>query len=322
VAISVALLLAIALLGVMIGGTEIPAGAVVSALLGGPQVERGDVIATIIWRLRLPRVALAALVGAALAMAGVGYQAAFRNPLADPYLLGSASGAGFAAAVTIALGLPAALLAPAAFVGAAGAVALAIAFAARAGSLPVVALLLAGVVIGSSLAAGTSLVLLAAREQAAAILTWLLGSFAFASWGRFTATLPWVAAAGVVLALLARPLDVLQAGERSAALLGVRVEGVKIAVVIAATLATAAAVSVAGVIGFLGLLVPHAVRASVGPRHRYLLPVAALWGAGFLVLADLLARTLLAPVEIPVGVVTALCGAPLFLALLRRGERT
>jgi len=279
---------------------------------------------TIVWQIRLPRVALAALVGAALALAGAGFQGVFRNPLADPYLLGAASGAGFAAALVMVAGSGALLLGRfsvpvAAFLGATATVALVVALARRGWSLPVVPLILAGVVVGSSLAAGTSFVLLAAREQATGILTWLLGSLAFASWERVGSVAPLVVVAAVAMLAAARALDVLQLGERAAAQLGVTVEVLKFGVVAAGTLATAAAVSVAGVIGFVGLIVPHAVRLALGPDHRRLLPVAAVWGAGFLVLADLVARTVIAPAEIPVGIVTALVGAPVFLVLLRRG---
>lgn len=284
----------------------------------------GAVKDTIVWQIRLPRVTLAALVGAALALAGAAFQGVFRNPLADPYLLGAASGAGFATALaTVGGGALVALgrygLPLAAFAGACLAVLLVIVLARRGWTLPVVPLLLAGVVVGSCLAAGTSFVLLAAREQAAGILTWLLGSFAFASWERVGSVLPSVVLAGAALMVAARSLDVLQLGESAAAQLGVPVEALKLGVVAAGTLATAAAVSVAGVIGFVGLVVPHAVRLALGPDHRRLVPLAAVWGAGFMVLADLVARSVIAPAEVPVGIVTALVGAPFFLLLLRRG---
>ena len=283
---------------------------------------RQRVVDTIVWQIRLPRVTLAALVGAALALAGAGFQGVFRNPLADPYLLGAASGAGFAAALAMlaggGLGLLGGVGVPAAaFLGAGLTVAVVVLLARRGWTLPVVPMVLAGVVVGSCLAAGTSFLLLAAREQAASILTWLLGSLAFASWERVGSLLPPLLLAAIGLLAAARALDVLQLGERAAAQLGVHVEGLKLSVVAAATLATAAAVSVAGVIGFVGLVVPHAVRLALGPDHRRLLPIAALWGAGFMVLADLVARTVIAPAELPVGVVTALVGAPFFLVLLR-----
>jgi iron complex transport system permease protein len=299
-------------------------------LTGGRVAAPGDVAGTaaggmsdvIIWQIRLPRVLLAALVGAALALAGAGFQGVFRNPLADPYLLGAASGAGFGASLAIVSGLAGVLGAVAvplaAFVSSALTVALVINLARRGWTLPVVPLLLAGVVLGSVLAAATSFVLLASRAQATGVLTWLLGSLSFASWTR-VATLALPVLVAVVVGLLhARALDVLQLGERSAAQLGVRVEWLKLSVIAASTLVTAAAVSVAGVIGFVGLVVPHAVRLLFGPDHRRLLPLSLVWGAMFMVAADLVARTLIAPAELPVGIVTAVVGAPFFLFLLRR----
>jgi iron complex transport system permease protein len=282
-----------------------------------------DVAETIVVRIRLPRVLLAATVGAGLALAGAAFQGVFRNPLADPYLLGAASGAGLAAASVMVLGSATAWWASAgvgaaAFVGAVATVALVVALARQGPRIPVVPLVLAGVVVGSSLSAGTSFVLLAAREQAAGVLAWLLGSFAFASWDRLAWALPAVLVAGLVIVLAARALDVLQLGDAAAAQLGLPIEPLKVLLVVASTLATAAAVASAGVIGFVGLVVPHAVRLAVGPAHRRVLPLAALWGATFLVLADLISRTVIAPAEVPVGVVTALAGAPFFLVLLRR----
>jgi ABC-type multidrug transport system fused ATPase/permease subunit len=199
-------------------------------------------------------------------------------------------------------------VAAAAFVGAVATVALVVALARQGPRMPVVPLVLAGVVVGSSLSAGTSFVLLAAREQAAGVLAWLLGSFAFASWDRLAWALPAGARRRRRVLLAARALDVLQLGDAAAAQLGPAVEPLKVLVVVASTLATAAAVASAGVIGFVGLVVPHAVRLAVGPAHRRLLPLAALWGATFVVLADLIARTVIAPAEVPVGVVTALGG--------------
>jgi iron complex transport system permease protein len=319
-------------LAAAVGSVRVPPDAVLGAIgrgaleTLGAEVTRDPgvrVADTIVWQIRLPRIAMAAFVGAALALAGAAFQGVFRNPLADPYLLGAASGAGFAAAVVMAYGAHLAYLGGlgvplAAFVGAAGTVTVVVALARRGWTVPVVPLILAGVVIGSSLSAGTSFVLLAAREQALPILSWLLGSLAFASWERLAVAVPLVLVAGLVLLASARFLNVLQLGETPAAQLGVPVEALKLAVVLAATLATAAAVSMAGIIGFVGLVVPHAVRLALGPDHVRLLGVAALWGAAFLVLADLVARTVIAPAEVPVGVVTALVGAPFFLALLRR----
>ena len=279
---------------------------------------------TIVWRLRLPRALLAALVGAALALAGASFQAIFRNPLADPYLLGAASGAGLGAVSAMVLALPwlRALGVPlAAFLGALLAVLAVVALARQGGRANPVNLILAGVVVGSSLSALTSFVMLAAREQAAGVLAWLLGSFAFAGWAEVGGVSPLVALAFVLAQLSARAFNLLQLGEAQALHLGLPVERFRLLVILAASLATAAAVSVAGVIGFVGLIVPHAVRLAFGPDYRLLVPASALAGAIFLVLADLVARSVLGAGELPIGIVTALVGGPFFLYLLRRGGR-
>lgn len=308
---------------ISVGSVRVLPGAVLGALLDGLRGHHTGTVDTIVWQLRLPRVLLASLVGASLALAGATFQGVFRNPLADPYLLGAASGAGFGASVVLVFAGAVPWLAHVGVGWAAFACALAtvavVALLARQGrGLPAVSLILAGVVLGSSLSAATSFLMLAARDRAAGILSWLLGSFAFASWDRVAAMLPLLVPAVLVLLLAGRALDVMQLGEESAAQLGVPVEAVKLILLATATLATAAAVSVAGVIGFVGLVVPHAVRLAFGPRHVRLIPLSAVWGAIFLVLADLCARTVLAPAEIPVGIVTALVGGPFFLVLLRR----
>ena len=290
-----------------------------AGLTGGERTVSG----TIVWDLRLPRTLLAASVGAALGIAGAGFQGIFRNPLADPYLLGAASGAGFGATLVMAAGASVPFLRAVgvplgAFVAAGATVALVVALAQRGGRVPIVSLILAGVVVGSSLSAATSFVLLSAREQTAGVLAWLLGSFAFASWADLISAIPLLGIASAGLLLAGKALNVLQLGEDAASQLGLPVERLKLVVIGAATLATAAAVAVSGVIGFVGLITPHAVRLAVGPDHRTLLPLAAAWGAIFLVAADLLARTVVSPAEIPVGIVTALAGGPFFLWLLRR----
>ncbi len=323
--LSLAALAAVMLVAVSVGSSGISLTALLAALGDGLRGQLHGTVDTIVWQLRLPRVLMAALVGSALSLAGAAYQGVFRNPLADPYLLGAASGAGFGAAAVLVfagslpwlarLGVPVA-----AFVCALATVAVVTALARRGASLPSVSLILAGVVVGSSLTAATSFLMLASRDRAAGILSWLLGSFAFASWERLLPVAALLLPAAVVVLAAARALDVLQLGEESAAQLGVPVEAVKLALLASATLATAGAVSVAGVIGFVGLVVPHAVRLAFGSRHGRLLGLAAVWGALFMVLADLCARTVVAPAEVPVGIVTALVGGPFFLALLRRGR--
>jgi iron complex transport system permease protein len=324
-ALSIAGLVAVLLAALAIGSVAIAPDDLLGAVGRGLAGRLDGARDAIVWQVRIPRVLTAAATGAALALAGAAYQAVFRNPLADPYLLGAASGAGFGA--TLALVYGAALpwlgrlgVGPAAFLAALATVVAVVALARRGGRLPMVALILAGVVLGSSLSAATSFVMLADRERTAGVLSWLLGSFAFAGW-RDVAVLAGCLAAAVPAAVAARrAFDLLQLGETSARQLGLAVEPFKWLVVVGATLLTAAAVAVAGVIGFVGLIVPHAVRLAVGPEHRELVPLAPLWGAAFLVLADLLARTVIAPAELPVGIVTALVGGPFFLVLLRRGR--
>lgn len=326
VAASGAALVGAVLVAVAIGGVQVPLPEVLGAVGRGLAGDAEGPIDTIIWRVRLPRALLAGAVGAALALAGAAFQAVFRNPLADPYLLGAASGAGFGAAVALVYGplfppLAALGVAPVAFACASATVVCVVLLARRGGRLPTESLILAGVVIGSSLSAGTSFVMLAARERSAGVLAWLLGSFSFSSWGDLGRIAPILAAAFVLGVIARRPFDLLQLGEGSARQLGLPVDTFKWIVIAVATLLTAAAVAASGVIGFVGLITPHAVRLALGPEHRSLVPLSALWGATFLILADLLARTVIAPAELPVGVITALAGGPFFLALLRRGRR-
>lgn len=277
--------------------------------------------AAIIWGLRAPRVALAFLVGGGLGVAGAALQALVRNPLADPYLLGISGGAGLGAVAAIGLGLAAAWALPA-FAFAGGLVALVVVYrlAVAAGRLDPRTLVLAGVVVGSFAAAVTSAILVlsdAARLRNAFL--WLLGGFSAASWPAVLLFLAYAAPALVTLLLLARRFDLLALGEEPAAHLGVDVDRARRVAYLAAGLVAGAAVAVAGVVGFVGLVVPHAMRRIVGPLHIRLMPASFLAAGAFLVLADLLARAVVRPIELPVGVVTALVGVPVFAALLRRG---
>lgn len=318
-AVSLVLVVSLAL---SVGSVQVAPADIIRALwagLAGKMESAGD---TIIWQVRLPRVLLAGLVGGSLALAGVAYQGLFRNPLADPYLLGVASGAGFGATLVLALSASVPLLARlgvplAAFAFGLATVTAVLLLARQGRTVPLVSLILAGVVVGSTLAAATSFLLLGAREQASGILAWLLGSFALSSWQKIGAVAPLMALAATAVLLSSRALNLLQLGDDQAIQLGLRVEVFKYGLIIAATLATAAAVSVAGIIGFVGLIVPHAVRLAFGPDHRTLVPLSLLWGATFLVLADLLARSVMSPSELPVGIITALVGGPFFLYLLR-----
>lgn len=326
VGLSGLLLLVAALLATSVGSVPVVPGDVLKALWHGVTGQLDGTTDTIIWRIRFPRVLLASLVGGSLALAGVAYQGIFRNPLADPYLLGVASGASLGTAVALVFagaiawvgrfGVPAM-----SFLFALAAVGLVVAFARQGSRIPVLSLILAGVVVGSTFTAATSFLMLASRDRAAGVLARLLGSFGLAGWGEIVTVLPFLVLAGIAIMVSGRALNLLQLGDEQAAQLGLPVERTKLLLIVLATLATAAAVSVSGIIGFVGLLVPHAVRLAVGPDHRTVTPLALLMGAMFMVVADLLARTVIAPGEIPIGVVTALAGGPFFLWLLRR-QRT
>ncbi len=303
------------------GSADLGAARVWAALAG-----HGDATATtIVWQLRMPRVVLAATVGGGLAVVGVAMQALVRNPLADPYLLGASSGASAGASLFFLGFLPPVLsrgltMPLAAVAGAWLAVASVVALSRRGGALAPARLLLTGVAVSALLGSVTSFVTFASPEpdKLRAVLFWLLGSFAAATWSAVWVPLGASVGAAAVLWALARPLDLLTTGEEPAAALGVPVERLKQTLILVTAIATGAAVASAGVVGFVGLVVPHAVRMTVGAGHRRLVPLAFAAGAVFLVLADLAARTLLAGQELPVGVLTALCGVPFFLALLRR----
>lgn len=281
---------------------------------------------TIVWQLRLPRIVLAGIVGASLAVAGTTYQGLFRNPLADPYLIGVASGAGLGATIVLVTGVPTyfngfSLLPLAAFGGAIATVSAAYMIARSSEGLPLATLILAGVAIASLTTAATTLLLLSSEPELRPVLSWLLGGFISAQWRHTAMILPYLAPAVFTIIIYARILNVMQLTEDHAKQLGVSVERTKLLLISAASLATAAAVAFAGPIGFVGLVAPHIVRITWGVDHRSLLPMSAIVGAVMLISADLVARTVLSPGELPVGVVTAFLGAPFFLFLLwqRRG---
>jgi iron complex transport system permease protein len=281
--------------------------------------------AAVLWGIRLPRVVLALLVGAGLAVAGAILQGIFRNPLADPSLIGVSSGAALAAVAAIVAGvapLGAATLPLAAFGGGLLTTLAVYALARREGRTEVVTLLLTGIALTAIAGAGTSfLTFLADDQQLRSLVFWSLGSVGGATWPVVLAALPFVAA-GVLLAPgWARALNLLALGEREATHLGVATERVRFGLIVLAALTTGAAVAVAGTVGFVGLVVPHLVRLVAGPDHRVLLPASALAGGTLLLLADLAARTAVAPAELPLGVVTALAGGPFFLWLLHRTRR-
>ncbi len=329
--VATVVLLGAMVLGVLIGPVSISVPDVVKSLLAHvplvhykPPVPALD--QAIVWQIRAPRVVLAAIVGAMLAGGGAAYQGVFRNPLADPYLLGVAAGAGLGATFVIDAGWIGALVLPgAAFVGALVAVAMTYSLGALGGtsgarSAPGSSgrvIVLAGVAVAALFTAVQTYLQQGHTQQIQNVYDWLLGSFSVASWSDVTLILPYVAVSAVVLLAHRRFLDVLRVGEDEAGALGVHVGRTRLLIVAAATLGTAAVVSVSGLIGFVGIIVPHLVRLLTRSSYRVVLPVSMIGGAGFLVLADLVARTVEAPSEIPIGVVTAFVGAPFFLFVLR-----
>ena len=277
----------------------------------------------ILFQIRLPHAFLIALTGAALAGSGAVYQGVFRNPLADPYLIGVASGAGLGAVLAIALhwsnsifGLYA--VPGAAFLGALFTVFLVYQLARMGNTLPTTALILAGVAISSFASALTSFLMLRSQNDLQRALSWLLGGSLMGGWDPVVAMLPYVALGLLMLVLSGHVLNVMQFGEEQTQQLGINVERAKAFLILAASLTAASAVAFSGLIGFIGLIVPHLVRMVTGPDYRSLIPLSILGGAVALLLADILARVVLAPQVLPVGIVTALAGAPFFLWVLRR----
>jgi iron complex transport system permease protein len=276
----------------------------------------------VLWNIRLPRIVLAALVGGALALAGAVLQGVFRNPLADPSLVGVSSGAALGAVAAIVVGFTPfglASLPVAAFVGGMLAMLAVYGFARQGGRTEVVTLILAGIAINAIAGAATGIFFFLADDvQLRSIVFWTLGSLGGATWRSVWAVLPFIGTGMLLLPRWGRQLNLLVLGEREARHLGVNTEAMRFLLVALAALITGASVAVAGVVGFVGLVVPHIIRLIAGPDHRLLLPASALAGATLLLLADLAARTLVLPRELPLGVVTALAGGPFFLWLLHR----
>jgi iron complex transport system permease protein len=328
--VSTGVLIIALLMGVALGPVNIPLGDVFGSLLTRvpllhfhTQASRLD--QAIVWQLRMPRVVLAGLVGSMLAAGGASYQGVFRNPLADPYLLGVAAGAGLGATVVIVSGGNTSEALPiAAFAGGALAVILTYVVGAagdrRTSGRSIV---LAGVAVAALLTAIQTYLQQQHSQQIQQIYNWILGSLSVSTWSDVTLILPYVIISGVVMIGHRRILDVFRIGEDEAGALGIHPERTRLLIVGAATLGTAAAVSVSGLIGFVGIIVPHTVRLTTSASYRVVLPVSMIGGAAFLMLADLLARTVEAPAEIPIGVITACIGAPFFLFVLmsRRAQR-
>lgn len=315
------------LVGLMVGPVQLPWPDVVRTLYDGlpgvsldPHLSARD--SAILLQLRLPRVALGSLVGGMLALSGAAYQGVFRNPLADPYLLGVAAGAGLGATLAFAYGPSGELLPLMAFTGACTGVLATYLIGRSFGSgRSATSLILAGVAVASFLTAIQTYLQQRETETMREVYSWILGRLATSGWSEFRLALPYALLSAAVILLHRRLLDVLAVGETEADSLGVRTARVRLVVVVAATLGTAAVVAVSGLIGFVGIIVPHSVRLTAGGSYRTVLPLSALFGATFLVLVDVLARTVVAPAELPIGVVTAFFGAPFFAVVLRTSRR-
>jgi cobalamin transport system permease protein len=320
-----------ALAAVLVGPVQLPPGAVLAELAGRlPLVDTDSGLSeqetAILWQLRLPRVVLGGLVGAMLALAGAAYQGVFRNPLADPYLLGAAAGAGLGATLAIAYGpdtsaWPVDLLPLAAFAGAIAGVVGAYVLGRSGGARTTTTLILSGVAVAAFLTAVQTYVQQQKAETLREVYGWILGRLTTAGWREVGLVVPYALLSTAAILLHRRLIDVLAVGDDEAASLGVRAARVRLVVVAAATLATAAAVAVSGLIGFVGIIVPHTIRLVAGPSHRLLVPLSLVGGAAFLILADLVARTAMAPAELPIGVITAFFGAPFFALVLRTSRQ-
>jgi len=317
------LLAVIFLLSVTLGSVKLPPRRSIEILLEsilGWQGERTGTEDVIILSLRVPRAILAGLVGAGLSVSGAIFQALLRNPLADPYILGVSSGAAVGAIIAILLGLSTLSLGLplASFLGALLTVFVVFYFGRQERKIHPNTLLLAGVIIGSFLSALIMFFIsVSQREELHTIIFWLMGDFSLSNGRMIRMVFPYILFGFLLLYLHARQLNLILSGEEYALQLGVDVERLRLISYLCASLITAASVSVCGLIGFVGLIVPHSVRLIFGPDHRLLLPASALVGASFLIASDTLARTLLAPVELPVGVITAAFGGPFFIYLLR-----
>jgi iron complex transport system permease protein len=310
------------ILSMAIGSVFIPPTELWRVVTG---VAANETFHTILLDIRLPRTVLIALVGAALAGSGATYQGLFRNPLADPYLIGVASGAGLGAIVAMSVRWPYTMLGLlavplAAFIASLLTVYLVYTFAHIGRTVPTTNLILAGVAISSFATAITTFLMLRSTGEVRRALGWLLGGVSLIGWDVTLAMIPYLAIGMTMLTLTGYSLNLLQFGDDQAAQMGLNVRRAKFVIIIAASLVTAAAVSFAGIIGFVGLVVPHIVRIWWGVDYRRLIPLSILGGASVLLFADVLARIVLAPQELPVGIVTALAGAPFFLWVLRRAK--
>lgn len=328
---SLAVLAGAALLGILVGPADVSASEVLRSVVDrfpGIDIETGLTAQqeVILWDLRMPRVVLGGLVGSMLAVAGGAYQGSFRNPLADPYLLGVAAGAGLGATLAIAYGpdVTGWVIDPipvAAFLGGLVGVVLAylLGYSLRAGRTAVT-LILAGVAVAAFLTAVQTYVQQRESDTLRGVYAWILGRLSTVGWREVAIIVPYVALCSIVIVIGRRMLDVLSVGDVEAGALGVDPARVRLVIVLAATLGTAAAVAVSGLIAFVGIIVPHTVRLIVGTSYRLVIPLSLILGGAFLILADVLARTVVAPAELPIGVVTAFFGAPFFAVVLKTSK--
>jgi len=330
-AVALGLLAGAFLIGVVIGPAHLSVGGVVRSVLDRLPILRLDSGLTgrqeaILWEIRIPRVVLGGLVGATLAGSGAAYQGVFRNPLADPYLLGVAAGAGLGATLAIGFGWgggwgPFAPLPLAAFVGGMAGVALTYLIGSSAGR-STLSLILAGVAVASFLTAIQTFVQQRRSETLREVYGWILGRLSTVGWNEVLLLIPYALVAAIVTIAGRGLLDILAVGDEEAASLGVAPDRVRAVLIVIATLGTAAAVAVSGLIGFVGIIVPHTVRLVAGSSYRTIVPLSLVLGAAFLIGADVLARTVVSPAELPIGVVTAFFGAPFFALVLRTARGT
>ncbi|MFK5969811.1 MAG: iron chelate uptake ABC transporter family permease subunit [Candidatus Marithrix sp.] len=323
------LLILASILGISIGSVDIPIDIVLRILVAKilPWIDTSDITEVqqvIIWLIRVPRVLVAALVGAALAIAGTQMQGLFQNPLASPGIIGTSSGGALGAVIALASGLASYSMFYIPIFASGGALlALFIVYilATQNGKTPVAVLLLAGIALNALIAAMTSFIITVAwveHDIAREIVFWLMGGLDNRTWSHVWIALPGILIGSIIAMAYIRELDILLMGQETAYSLGIEVEKVQWIILFGTGLLTGTAVAVSGVVGFVGLIIPHMVRLFVGPKHRYLIPLSAVIGAIFLILVDLLARTISSPTEIRLGILTAVFGAPFFLYLLRK----
>ncbi len=312
-------------LGLSLGSVSVSVSDILSALFEGPGKDTEDIAYTILWTLRFPRVLLAFIEGASLGVAGAAMQGLFRNPMADPYVLGVSSGASLGAVLGIVFGFGRVLglwaLPILAFAGAFISTGIVYLLSTKSGRTDTWTLLLAGIAVSSLISSIIAFLMVLFRQRVEEIVFWTMGGLGRTSWKVVGAALPYAALGTGVLWFQSRSLNAFSFGEETAFHMGVSVETVKRRILWASSIATASCVAFTGPIGFIGLIVPHIVRILLGPDHRWLMPASALVGGNSLILADLLARTIVPPLEIPVGVITSLFGAPFFLYLLARTRK-